>query len=106
MLREELSKNSIKLQLIYGDADYKGRNDSATNDWAILKKNKYIKIGKSQLIWQPCLKEIKSADIVIVEQADRLLINYILILRRILRKKKFAFWGHGQNMFKNKNSVA
>ena len=106
LLREELSKNNITLELIYGDADYKGRSDSATNDWATFKKNKYLKIGKSQLIWQPCLKEIKSADIVIVEQADRLLINYILISRRVLRKKKFAFWGHGQNMFKNKNSVA
>jgi glycosyltransferase involved in cell wall biosynthesis len=106
LLREELSKNNITLELIYGDADYKGRSDSATNDWATFKKNKYLKIGKSQLIWQPCLKEIKSADIVIVEQADRLLINYILISRRILRNKKFAFWGHGQNMLINRNSVA
>jgi L-malate glycosyltransferase len=106
LLREELHKSGITLQLIYGDADYKGRNDSATNDWAIFKKNRYFKIGKSQLIWQPCLKEIKSADIVIVEQADRLLINYILILRRLLKKRKFAFWGHGQDMFANRNSIA
>lgn len=105
LLREELSKKNITLQLIYGDADYKGRNDSATNNWAIFKKNRYIKIGKRQLIWQPCLKEIKGADLVIVEQADRLLINYILISRRLL-KKKFAFWGHGQNMLSNRNSFA
>ncbi|MBI2799515.1 MAG: glycosyltransferase family 4 protein [Gammaproteobacteria bacterium] len=36
-----------------------------------------------------------AADLVIVEHAARLLINYPLVLRR--KKTKLAFWGHGRN---------
>ena len=106
LLRKELLKNNISLKLVYGDADYKGRNDSATVDWAIFKKNKFIKIGNLNLIWQPCLKEIKSADVVIVEQADKLLINYLLIFKSIIGLQKLAFWGHGQNMQSHRKSMA
>ncbi len=97
-LREELLKSDISLQLIYGDADYKGRNDSARSDWGIFRKNKYIKFGKTTLIWQPCLKEIKTANLVVVEQADKLLINYVLMMRWVLGYQKFSFWGHGLNL--------
>lgn len=97
LLRQELYKNGVILELIYGDADLRGKNDCVTSEWAIFKPNKYLDIGITRLTWQPCLKEIKSADLVIVEQADRLLINYVLILRRIFKNKQFAFWGHGLN---------
>jgi glycosyltransferase involved in cell wall biosynthesis len=48
---------------------------------------------------------VKSSDLVIVEQANKLLFNYYLILRRIFRKKKFAFWGHGLNLQISKKNI-
>jgi glycosyltransferase involved in cell wall biosynthesis len=106
LLRTELSKDHISLELICGDDSQKGRNDSETIDWAIFKPNKYIKIFGLTLIWQPCLKEVESSDLVIVEQAIRLLINYVLIGKRIIGSQKLAFWGHGLNMQANKYSFA
>jgi glycosyltransferase involved in cell wall biosynthesis len=106
LLRQELEKDHISLELIYGDADYKGRNDSVTSDWAVFKKNKYLKIGGGTLIWQPCIKEVNSSDMVIVEQADRLLINHYLLFKRIFGSKKLAFWGHGLDMQAKKDSLA
>jgi len=43
------------------------------------------------------LHEIRSADLVVVEQANKLLVNYLLILRQNLGQQKVAFWGHGKN---------
>lgn len=106
LLRKELSKDHVSLELIYGDADHKVRNDSKISDWAIFRKNKYIRICGLTLIWQPCLKEIESSDLVIVEQANRLLINYVLLGKRIIGSRKLAFWGHGFNMQANKYSFS
>ena len=49
------------------------------------------------LVWQqvPPLHEF---DLVIVEQANRHLLNYLLLLRRLFRPApKLIFWGHGFN---------
>ena len=105
LLREGLLKKNIELELIYGDNAYKGRMDNVHCDWAIYKKNYTLNIPKLFIIWQPCIKEVQSADLVIVEQANKLLFNYYLILRRIFRNKKFAFWGHGLNMQIPRSSI-
>ena len=105
LLREGLRKKGIKLELIYGDNPFKGRNDNVHCEWAIYKKNYSLSISKLFIIWQPCIKEVKSSDLVIVEQANKLLFNYYLILRNIFFKKKFAFWGHGLNLQISKKSI-
>jgi len=38
------------------------------------------------------------SDLVVVEQANRLLLNYLLLAAKTLRGPKVAFWGHGKNM--------
>lgn len=103
-LKEELYKKNIILDLIYGDSHYDSRRDTVHCDWATFKRNKIINFGAFKAIWQPCLKEAASADLVIVEQANSLLINYILMARRAFTSKKLAFWGHGLNLQDAKNS--
>lgn len=98
LLKQRLEKEQIDLQIVYGSMDSKGKNDSSELSFGHYRENKMIRLGKHHLIWQPCLKELQKADLVIVEQANKLLINYVLILRRFLGGKKFAFWGHGLNM--------
>ncbi|SNS07580.1 Glycosyltransferase involved in cell wall bisynthesis [Belliella buryatensis] len=97
-LKAFLLKQNIQLQLIYGDNGFQGRNDSVDLPWATFIKNSSVQIGDIALIWQPCLSLLRNSDLVIVEQANMLLINYLLILRRVFFQRKFAFWGHGQNL--------
>jgi L-malate glycosyltransferase len=105
LLREGLRNKNIELDLIYGDNPFKGREDSVDCEWATFKKNNTLSLFKIYLIWQPCVKEVKHSDLVIVEQANKLLFNYYLILRKIFRNKKFAFWGHGLNMQLSKTNL-
>lgn len=108
-LREKLAEDNITLELIYGNSD-EGRKDGVKMDWATYRKNRHYNLGLMKLIWQPCLKEVRTADLVIVEQANKLLINYVLLWRKLFGRQRFAFWGHGldrqahklspQNLFK------
>lgn len=104
-LRAFLLEQGIQLQLIYGNNGFSGRNDSVDLEWATFVKNRTFNLGSFILIWQPCLRLIKDSDLVIVEQANMLLINYILILKRKLFNKKFAFWGHGLNLQAPKDNL-
>lgn len=104
LLRDKLAESNISLDLIYGSTN-EGRSDGVQLEWAKYTENKYYKIGPLKLIWQPCLSEIKSADLVIVEQADKLLLNYVLFARKMFGKQKFAFWGHGLNRQSKESSV-
>jgi L-malate glycosyltransferase len=105
-LREKLISQNIELELIYGDTYFENRNDEVACEWAKFKRNKIIRLGPFKFIWQPCLKEVNTADLVIVEQANKLLINYILVLRKRLQKNKFSFWGHGLNLQSGRNSIS
>ena len=100
LLRTELAKQGIELVLIYG----KPAVPSTLNEnevgfgWAKLIPYKLFRIGKNELIWQPCIKYLKEKDLVVVESANRLLINYFLIFARHFSFYKLAFWGHGRNL--------
>ena len=103
-IREELAKREIDLELIYGDMD-EGRKDKVKLDWATFLPNKYLNLRFIKLIWQPCLKQIRNADLVIVEQADKLLLNYFLFIRKIFGRQQFAFWGQGRHLQDKENSA-
>lgn len=105
LLKERLKEEQVNLQIVYGSLDSKGKEDSRDIAFGQYRENKLIRIGGQQLIWQPCLAEIRGADLVIVEQASKLLINYVLLFRRLFGRKKFAFWGHGLNMQAKEQSL-
>lgn len=50
-----------------------------------------------RVLYQPCLGRAMSADLVIVEQASKHVLNYILGFMRTLGLGRLAFWGHGRN---------
>lgn len=99
-LRTELASQSIELILIHGQAPPRmaARNDSGHLDWATRIRNRRTAFIGVRLVWQPALLAAFNADAVIVEQANRLLINYVLLAGRLLGSRtKVAFWGHGSN---------
>lgn len=98
-LRHELLKRSIDLTFIYGQ-QLPGKVPAMVplnEPWAHQITNKYFAIANNQLVWQPCLHILRNMDLVIVEQANKLLINYLLHIRRIFSTQKIAFFGHGKN---------
>jgi glycosyltransferase involved in cell wall biosynthesis len=106
-LREELLEENIELILIYGKLKNQdsAKNDERNLDWAIYRDNKIINISSIDFLWQPSLDIIPQMDLVIVEQANKLLINYLLIPLSKIMKFKFAFWGHGANLQDNSESL-
>ncbi len=99
LLKIELAKHKIELDLIYGKSkDIVALGREVDIEWAKYIPNKRIKIGKTEVLWQPCLKYLKGKDLVIVENANKLIINYYLMIARHFSKYKLAFWGHGRNL--------
>ncbi|WP_242928744.1 glycosyltransferase family 4 protein [Pontibacter vulgaris] len=98
-LRDKLYENNVELNLIYGKRNKRDalKGDEAELDWGICVPNKIFRIGSTELYWQPCLGHLKHSDLVIAEQANKLLINYLLSFQRLFTPRKFAFWGHGFN---------
>jgi len=98
-LYELCCANNIDLQVIYGNPSYSDskKRDAVDFEYGIYKENCYLSAGRLELIWQPVLAQIRQKDLVIVEQANKLLINYILMAQQVLGWQKFAFWGHGKN---------
>lgn len=98
-LRNSLLKNDIELTLIYGQPSRKDalKKDTTDLDWALKVPSKIFEIGRYEVYWQPVLPYLKNIDLVIVEQASKLLINYVLLLQNALGIRKVAFWGHGKN---------
>ena len=100
ILQERLLASGIKLALYYGQEKSGTVPRSVVLDkpWTTRIQNRYFSIGATEFVWQPCLSELRKFDLVIIEQAGRLLINYALLLKRQWSEQKIAYWGHGSNL--------
>jgi len=98
-LRARLAEMGVELQLVYGQAGVEDakKNDCVDLPWATRVKNRIWRVGQRDVYWQPCLRLTRQADLVIVEQANRLLLNYVLLVLRQLGLRRVAFWGHGRD---------
>lgn len=100
LVRARLDAASVDFELVYGDPSRVDGEKADTVDlpWATYVANRWLRVGGLELIWQPVLRQVSGADLVIVEQASKLLVNGVLQLRASMRiGPKFAFWGHGKN---------
>jgi glycosyltransferase involved in cell wall biosynthesis len=99
-LSQFLQKYDISLRVIYGQ-EYPGtvpKTQKTDEPWSCFAENRYFNLHGTRLVWQPVLKDIINADLIIVEQSNSLIINYFVLFLRFLGVKKVAFWGHGRNM--------
>jgi glycosyltransferase involved in cell wall biosynthesis len=98
-LREALAAHNVELVLVHGHFapwDNK-KGDLATIPWAKVIRNRVLRIAGLEIYWQPAMFLFRDHDLVIVEQANRLLINYLLQLFRRRTGYKLAYWGHGKD---------
>jgi len=98
-LRKNLEVKNIHLSLIQGHFDMTNdkQSDFSTIQWASIIKNSVVKVFGKELYWQPVSRYFLDSNLIIIEQANRLLLNYFLLALRRLYKFRLAFWGHGRN---------
>jgi glycosyltransferase involved in cell wall biosynthesis len=103
MVRERLAQLGVEFVLLYGQPSRKDalKKDTVDFPWAVKVSSRIWEIGNIEIYWQPVLGYLENADLVIVEQATKLLINYVLLVRNALGIQKLAFWGHGKNFHAN-----
>jgi L-malate glycosyltransferase len=77
------------------------RSDAAGLPWA----NQVVNSHLGSLVWQPVWRQARRADLVIVEQANRLALNYLLLAARPVGGPRVAFFGHGANLQGNPASL-
>ena len=103
LLRDLLAAQRIELRLYYGQpvGAVAKRSDAAGLPWAHQVVNTHL----GPLVWQPVWRQARRADLVIVEQANRLALNYLLLAARPASGPHVAFFGHGANLRGNPASL-
>lgn len=96
-LYADCAQNGISLTVYFGSD--KGRHiHTNVPEWCIPSKVSSF----SGLTWQSVWTKTASADLVVVEQAVKHIINYGLLARRLATSQRIALWGHGKN-FQSRN---
>ncbi len=98
-LSAELQHRGHRLRLLYGQ-EYPGEVPASVQcarPWATRIDNRYFAAAGHWLAWQPVLPYLARADLLIVEQSNKLLANYALQARLIGAGVLLAYWGHGRN---------
>jgi glycosyltransferase involved in cell wall biosynthesis len=98
-VRGRLAEVGIRYGVAQGEAEpaLRARNDTVTLPWAHVVQNRFVGPGNGKLLWQPLASAARNADLVIVGQENKYLLNYLLQLGRGSLFGKVALWGHGRN---------
>jgi glycosyltransferase involved in cell wall biosynthesis len=110
-LRSELHQRHIQLAVVHNTPprDQDRRKDVVGDDsliWAKRSPARDIGIAGKSLLWQSAPRGFRKADLVVVEQANRLLLNYRLLIGRRFGGPKVALWGHGDDPHPNPSMAA
>lgn len=97
-LRPLLRQSGVDLVLLYGQpwGNNASRGDAASIAWGKRISNRRVLLPGSAVYWQSCLLDALQADLVIVEQASQLLVNYALLAIQGSGITRMALWGHGK----------
>lgn len=95
-LRDRLNKSDIRYRVLYSAApsDDDDMVGPASLDWAEPVRATYW--GKA--CFQHVLRQVHGAELVIIGQENRLLVNYLLHAWRWFAGPPLAYFGHGRNM--------
>jgi len=99
LLYARLKQEGVELTVIYSAPN---RREAAREDSVELPAAYGHKVRAHwglnyHFVYQECIPQAMSADLVIVEQANKHALNYILGVMRILGLSSMALWGHGRN---------
>lgn len=99
-LRAELRGAGVRLDVVHGrpSAVDASRADEGRLPWARVIRTVRAPVAGRHLVWQPVLRGSRSYDLVVVEQASRMLVNYPLLVRQYAGGPRVALWGHGADL--------
>jgi glycosyltransferase involved in cell wall biosynthesis len=99
-LRRLLAERGIRFRLVHGQGSTqdraKGGNSRLT--WSEPLPVHTLELGTNDVLWQNGLSVARSSDLVICEQASRLLLNYVLLAAQPIFGFRLALTGHGKNL--------
>jgi glycosyltransferase involved in cell wall biosynthesis len=107
LLRTRLADDGIALEVIYGaPVPYEvARRDRIDLSWAHKTHVRVVHLAGRELYWQPGLARVRRGDLVIVEQASKLLVNYILFALHLTGFIRLGMWGHGRTVRARRSSA-
>lgn len=106
-LRALLAIEGIDYKVVYSAPGKENvhKRDTVEIEWGV--KVPRLTIPSTRLTWQMALKEAVGADLVIMQQENSLLLNYVFTLASMAGIKRVAYFGHGRNFqARNRNSLA
>ena len=100
LLRKRLAEDGIALEVVYGaPVSYEvARRDRIDLEWGHKTRTRAIRVAGRELYWQQGLSRVRRGDLVVVEQAGKLLLNYVLFALQQAGFIKLALWGHGRTV--------
>jgi glycosyltransferase involved in cell wall biosynthesis len=105
-LASNLKARGVDLKVYHGDASPKSAGKSVGSGILPPEIDCWVKLSylPKNFIYHHLPPGVSDSDLIIMSQANSILTNYeILVKRRLGKKFKTAFWGHGQN-FQSKES--
>lgn len=98
-LHAALLQDGVELKVAYSDpppAERRKRDNCDLPAECGIKVKGYWAL-RNKVIWQPLLREVAAADLVVVEPANKYIMNHLLFLCSSLGIKRLAYWGLGEN---------
>jgi glycosyltransferase involved in cell wall biosynthesis len=108
MLQESLRKEGMRLRVVYSEpiAEEAQKRDNCDLPAEFGVKVKGYWFWNKRFLLQPAFREITAADLVIVDQANKLVMNHLLLPLALLGIKRVAFWGLGKNLQAERSSAS
>ena len=98
LLRKQLAAENIDYSYIYSRDDRNfGKGDTEEIPWAVSVPLLEMNLLGHRLVYQCAYKLCRSADLVLLQQQNNLLLNYQVQIKRRLSSQRIAFIGHGRN---------
>lgn len=98
LLRKQLATENVDYNYIYSREDRNfGKGDTEEIPWAISVPLFEISLFGRRLAYQRAHELCRSADLVLLQQQNNLLLNYQIQLKRRFYSQRIAFVGHGKN---------
>ena len=100
LLRKRLAEDGIALEVVYGaPVSYEvARRDRIDLPWGHKTRTRTFRVAGRELYWQGGLSRVRRGDLVVAEQASKLLLNYVLFALQQVGFIRLALWGHGRTI--------
>jgi len=100
LLHAALGKERVQLEVLYS-APAPSEIPKCDNCELPLTYGTKIKgywLCRERLLFQPALRKILPADVVVIDHANKFIVNHLLLPLSLLKIKQVAFWGLGENL--------